>query len=32
VLHPVLALLAMGLAIHMSAHALRASRSPRAAA
>jgi hypothetical protein len=32
VLHPVLALLAMGLAIHMGAHALRASRSQRAAA
>src|SRR3954468_14442634 len=31
-LHPVLALFAMGLAAHMGAHALRESRSPRAAA
>jgi len=31
-LHPVLAIVAMGLAAHMGVHALRASRSPRAAA
>jgi Family of unknown function (DUF6220) len=31
-LHPVLALFILGLAVHMGAHALRAVRSPRAAA